>query len=113
VPLIVTANAAITCMHGGQVAPNVSQQKVLIEGGPVLCEGDLIGAPIEGCPQPSSPGSKPCTSVVSTVPGPATASVKVKVGGKGVYLSTLQGITDGVPPAGLIVVDPGQTTVQA
>ena len=110
-PLIVTANAAITCMHGGQVAPNVSQQKVLIEGGPVLCDGDLVGAPIEGCPQPSSPGSKPCTSVVSTLPG--SASLKVKVGSKGVYLSTLQGMTDGVPPAGLIVVDPGQTTVQA
>ena len=110
-PLIVTANAAITCMHGGQVAPNVSQQKVLIEGGPVLCDGDLVGAPIEGCPQPSSPGSKPCTSVVSTLPG--SASLKVKVGSKGVYLSMLQGVTDGVPPAGLIVVDPGQTTVQA
>jgi hypothetical protein len=109
--LIVTQNAAITCMHGGTVTLTATQQKVLIQGGPVLCEDDLVGAPIVGCPQPSSPGSKPCTSIVSTVPG--SASVKVKVGNRGVYLSTLNGMTDGVPPAGLVVVNPGQTTAQA
>ena len=33
--------------------------------------------------------------------------------GAPVLLATLSGITDGVPPGALIVVSPGQTTVQA
>ena len=88
-PLIVTQNAAIMCAHGGQVMLIPTQTKVLIPGGPVLCEGDLVGAPIVGCAQPPSPGTKPCTIVVSTCP--ARPSLKVMVGGRPAYVATLTG----------------------
>jgi len=79
-------------------------------GGFILCEPDLVGAPIIGCPQPPSPTTKPCTTVLSTLPG--STSLKVIVAGRPAYIATLQGITDGVPPAPLVVVSPGQALVQ-
>ena len=46
--------------------------------------------------QPPSPGTKPCTTVISTLPG--STSLNVIVGGRPAYVATLSGITDGVPP---------------
>jgi hypothetical protein len=107
-PAIVTSNATIMCPHGGRVVLTPRQSQVLVEGGAALCEGDLIGAPIIGCAQPASPGSKPCTAVVSTLPG--SSSPRITAGGRPVYLDTLTGMTDGVPPGMITVVDPGSTT---
>lgn len=109
-PPIVTSNATIMCAHGGQVVLIPKQETVTIQGGAILCEPDLTGAPIAGCALPPSPGSKPCTTVVSTLPG--STSLTVLVGGRPAYVATLQGITDGVPPAPILVVSPGQVTVQ-
>jgi hypothetical protein len=109
-PPIVTAAATITCIHGGQVTLTPKQTQVLIQGSPVLCEPDLVGSPIAGCPVPASPGSKPCLVVVSTLPG--ASSLKVKVGGRPAYVSTLSGVTDGVPPGAIMVANPGQVAVQ-
>jgi hypothetical protein len=109
-PPIVTSNAVITCVHGGLVTLIPKQSKVVIQGGAVLCDPDLVGAPIVGCLQPPSPSTKPCTTVISTLPG--STSLKVLVGGRPAYIATLSGITDGVPPGALIVSSPGQTTVQ-
>jgi hypothetical protein len=109
-PPLVTSNAVIMCIHGGQVTIIPKQMQVTIDGGAVLCEPDLIGSPIVGCAQPPSPGTKPCTMVVSTLPG--STSLKVMVGGRPAYVATLSGITDGVPPGALIVSFPGQTIVQ-
>ena len=109
-PPVVTSNATIMCVHGGQVTLIPKQTQVMIQGGAVLCDGDLVGAPIIGCAQPPSPGTKPCT-VVSTLPG--STSLKVLVAGRPAYVATLQGITDGVPPGTLIVANPGQASVQA
>ena len=50
-----------------------------------------------GCAQPPSPGTKPCTLVVSTLPG--GSSLKAMAGGRPVHVQTLSGMTDGVPPA--------------
>lgn len=108
--LIVTEKAVITCMHGGRVTLKARQAKVMIQGGLVLCDQDLVGAPIAGCPQ-AGPGIKPCTSVLSTAVG--SASRTVTIAGRGVYLSTLDGETDGSPPSPLIVSNPGQTVAQA
>jgi hypothetical protein len=83
----------------------------MIQGAPVLCEPDLVGAPIVGCAQAPSPSTKPCTTVVSTLPG--STALKVLVAGRPAYVATLQGITDGVPPGTLTVANPGQTSVQA
>jgi len=106
-PGVVTSNARIICAHGGQVTLIPSQTTVTIQGGAVLCEPDLVGAPIVGCTQPASPSSKPCTAVVSTLPG--SSSPQILVGGRPAYIQTLSGITDGVPPGVITVVNPGQT----
>jgi len=107
---IVTANATIICAHGGRVTLIPKQAQALAGNAPILCEPDLVGSPIVGCAQPPSPSTKPCTMVVSTLPG--STSLKVLVGGRPAYVSTLTGLTDGVPPGSIMVVDPGQMTVQ-
>lgn len=106
---IVTSNAVITCIHGGQVVLTPKQVQVTIQGGSVMCEPDLVGSPIVGCAQPPTPATKPCTTVISTLPG--SSDPRVLVGGRPVYVATLSGLTDGVPPGALIVASPGQTLV--
>jgi hypothetical protein len=107
---IVTSNATILCIHGGQVILVPRQAQVTIQGGSVMCEPDLVGSVIVGCAQPPSPGTKPCTTVVSTLPG--SASLTVSVGGRPAYVATLSGLTDGVPPGTIMVASPGQTQVE-
>ncbi len=98
------------CAHGGRVMLIPRQATVLILGAPVMCVPDLLGAPIVGCTQPPSPTTKPCTTVVTTLPG--SWSPKVVVGGRPAYVASLAGQTDGVPPSPITVVFPGQTLVQ-
>src|SRR3954449_6594764 len=104
-------NATIICAHGGPVMLRPGPPIVKAGGGLVLCEGDLMGCPIVGCAQPPSPGTKPCTLVVSTLPG--GSSPKVMAGGRPAHIATVTGMTDGVPPGMITVVSPGQMTVQA
>jgi hypothetical protein len=111
VPPIVTSLAVVTCVHGGMVTLIPTQTAVSIQGGQVLCEPDLLGAPILGCPVPPTPTTKPCTTVVATFPG--STSLKVLVGGRPPYIATLAGVTDGVPPGTILVSFPGQVVVQA
>jgi hypothetical protein len=110
-PPIVTTGATILCAHGGQVTLVPRQTTVTISGNHVLREGDLSGAPIVGCLQPPTPSTKPCTTVISTLPG--SASTRVTAAGLPVLLATLSGITDGVPPGTIMVANPGQTNVQS
>jgi hypothetical protein len=111
VPPVVTTNATIMCIHGGRVMLVPKQTSVQVQGGMVLCEGDLVGAPIVGCAQPPTIASKPCTLVVSTLPG--GSSPRVTVAGRPAHIATLSGITDGVPPGAIMVASPGQMAVQA
>jgi hypothetical protein len=106
---ILTSQAVVMCAHGGRVMLIPRQGTVLIQGSPAMCEPDLLGAPIVGCAQPPTPTTKPCTTVVSTLPG--SSSPKVLVGGRPAYVGTLSGMTDGVPPSPITVVFPGQTRV--
>ncbi|HSJ73377.1 MAG TPA: hypothetical protein VK904_03600 [Miltoncostaeaceae bacterium] len=108
---MLTTSARIMCAHGGQVQLIPKQGTVTIQGAQILRETDLIGAPIVGCAQPPSPGSKPCTMVVSALPG--GSAPKVAVAGMPAHLDTLSGMTDGVPPGTISVLFAGQTTVQA
>jgi hypothetical protein len=110
-PPIVTTNDTIMCIHGGTVVLAPKQTQVLAQGGAVLRETDLIGAPIVGCAQPPSIATKPCTTVVSTLPGGSAPTVLV--GGMPAHISTLSGITDGVPPGTIMVANPGAPLVQA
>jgi hypothetical protein len=110
VSLILTANAVVTCIHGGAVTLTPQQTTVTIDGGAVLCEGDLVRAVVVGCPQ-AGPGIKPCTAVIATLP--TSVSPTVSVGGRAVHLETLDGETDGNPPGTLTVIAAGQTVVDA
>jgi len=110
-PLVLATNAVILCIHGGTVTIPPRPGRMMVQGGAVLCEGDLVGAPILGCPVVPSTNSKPCTRVVSTLPG--SSSPKLVVTGRPAYVATLQGVTDGVPPGALQVASPGQVTVLA
>ena len=110
-PPIVTSNATIMCVHGGQVTLIPKQTQVVIQGGAcAVRRGPRRVAHRRLCPA-TKPGTKPCTAVVSTLPG--STSLKVLVAGRPAYVATLQGITDGVPPGTLIVANPGQASVQA
>jgi hypothetical protein len=109
-PPILTSQAVVMCAHGGRVMLIPRQASVLIQGAPAMCEPDLIGAPIVGCAQPPTPATKPCTTVLSTLPG--STSPKVLVAGRPAYVATLSGQTDGVPPSPIMVVFPGQMLVQ-
>jgi hypothetical protein len=110
-PPVVTTNAMIICIHGGTVTLVPRPGRMMIDGGAVLCEGDLVGAPIVGCTVVPSTNSKPCTAIVSTSPGSSTP--KLLVAGRPAYTAILQGVTDGVPPGSLKVVSPGQARVIA
>jgi len=105
------SNAVVICPHGGRVVLIPRQLEVLAQGGPVMRDPDLVGAPIAGCGMPVTPATAPCTLVVGTLPG--SSAPNVLVGGLPVYLETLTGLTNGIPPAPIIVVFPGQVAVQA
>lgn len=109
--LVVTTNATILCAHGGRVTLTPGQTTVTIQGGAVLRESDLIGAPILGCAQVPSVSTKPCTTVVSVMPGGSAPTVTA--GGMPVHTIPLTGTTDGLPPGTVQVASAGQTTVQA
>jgi hypothetical protein len=101
-------------MHGGQVMLIPKQTTVLVGGAPALRLGDVMGSPIVGCPVPPTPATKPCTTVVEEVPIPDVGvSLTASAGGKPLLLEGLLGVTDGVPPGDIEVVDPGQITVMA
>jgi hypothetical protein len=108
---VVTSNARIVCAHGGQVTLIPKQPTVTIQGGAVLRETDLMGSPIVGCAQPPTVSSKPCTLVVSVMPGGSAPTVSVV--GMPAHLDSLMGMTDGVPPGTISVLSAGQATVQA
>jgi hypothetical protein len=109
-PQILTSNAQLMCIHGGQVMLHPTQTIVQIQGGFVLCVPDLLTMPIVGCPQ-VGPGIVPCTLVMVTEPV-ITASPKVMVGGRPAYVvqqvGVPGGVTNGVPPGMVMCVYPGQ-----
>jgi hypothetical protein len=110
--LVLTTEAVIMCDHGGKVTAIPRQEKVTIQGGLVLCLGDLIEAPIVGCAQ-DAPGTKPCTTVLPTPPTPGSISANVSIDGDPVHLDGFIAPTDGVPPATVSVVFAGQELVRA
>jgi hypothetical protein len=109
-PLVLTEKALIVCSHLGTVQPTASQHELAAGGGQVLVTGDLEGAPISGCTL-ASPGSKPCSMVAATLPGGATATLRVS--GKPALLATARGTTDSSPPGTWSVRSAGQTTLHA
>jgi hypothetical protein len=107
---VLNAAARIICAHGGQVMVIPKQVQVMAGGQPVLCMGDLEGSPIVGCPVPPTPATVPCTVVASSIP---VLSPTVTAMGKPLLLMGTSGLTNGVPPAPITVLFPGQTQVLA
>jgi len=108
---VLTSEAVIMCAHGGNVQLIPHQEKVTIQGAPVLCLGDLLAAPIVGCPVVVSPTTKPCTTVAAPLPGSVSTTMFIE--GMPVHLDSFTAATDGVPPAIVSVASAGQEIVQA
>jgi hypothetical protein len=104
---VLTESSSVACGHTpGTVQLRAGQSKLTVNGNKVLVDGDLMGASISSCSTPSTQSSSPCATVSSTVGGVAQ---KLTVGGKGVLLDNITGVTSGVPPGSLSVSNAGQT----
>lgn len=90
-----TENAILTCSHVmGVVVNTTSQNFVRIKGNRVLVENNPENRTIAGCPN-VGPSIKPCTSTLKAIEG---YSSFIRINGRKICLSTVQGITDGTPP---------------
>lgn len=106
-----TLESVVKCDHDGRVTNVASQHWVTIEAVPVLVETDPEAREIVACPN-YGPVVKPCTKTLAVRVG---YSGLIRVDGKRVTLSNLDGLTDGTPP-GLVhytVRDPEQVFVGA
>lgn len=117
-PKVLTAQSDVQCAHAGGIKPVASGTKLKVGGAPVLLQGDLDGAPIPPpalcttVPDPNTATVK-CTATASAIGGVAT---KLKVGGRGVLLESVQGQTNGTvggTPQTWRVVSAGQTKLEA
>lgn len=107
----VTAKAVIKCAHDGTVQNKPSQDWVTVGRVPVLVATDPEGRDITACPN-YGPTIKPCVKTLKVATGYSTW---LRVDGKRVVLSHLDGLTDGTPP-GVVhytVRNPGQDFVGA
>jgi len=107
----VTAKAVIKCAHDGTVQNMPSQKWVTVERVEVLVENDPEGGDITACPN-YGPTIKPCVKTLKVAKGYST---RVRIDGKPVVLSTLDGLTDGTPPGSVHYTcrDPAQKFVEA
>jgi hypothetical protein len=108
-----TIDALLACADKGKVNNKPSQDFVRIAQRIVLIEPDPEGRSISNCPNNNvMMGMKPCTSTLKVQTGYSTF---VRISGKRVCLSTVEGLTDGSPAgaAKYNVLKPGQTLVVA
>jgi hypothetical protein len=104
-----TTQSVVKCDHDGRVTPVASQHWVTIAAVPVIVDADPQGRDIVACPN-YGPTIKPCGKTLRVGVG---YSQLIRVDGRPVTLSSLDGLTDGTPP-GLVhytVRDPKQTFV--
>jgi hypothetical protein len=87
-------DSLITCDHDGRVENQPSQRWVTVAGSPVLVHDDPEGRTITACPN-YGPTIKPCGKTLTVRVG---YSDWLRVDGRRVVLSNLEGFTDGTPP---------------
>ena len=93
--LLLTLDAYFLCDHSGRADPKARQSYVTIDGLPVLVHGDPVGRPISNCPNFSPvTGIKPCTRTLKVQKG---YSSFIRISGRPVCLSGVEGLTDGTP----------------
>ncbi|WP_327038237.1 hypothetical protein [Micromonospora maris] len=104
-------DSVIRCDHDGRVRNQASQQWVTIAGVPTLVADDPKGQTIVACPNYGTT-VKPCTTTEAVRVG---YSSWVRVDGRQVVLSHLEGFTNGSPPGQFTyrVRDPRQRFVAA
>lgn len=108
---VLTTAAMVTCVHQGTVRLRSSQQKLTVDGHPVVLQTDLIGAPIPDCKN-TGPGLTPCGSITSIISG---ASTTLKVNGTPVMTDAAIGLTAASPSLPVLwqVTSAGQTKMRA
>lgn len=90
-----TEDATLLCKHQlGKVSNLPTQDFMRIGGRRVLVATDPEGRPIAGCPN-YGPSIKPCTTTLKVQAG---YSEWIHIGGRGLCLDTVTGLTDGTPP---------------
>lgn len=92
---VLTQGSSLACANQGKVTLSPTQTKLKIGGQAALVDGDLKAAAISSACTTltnSNQGDLKCSAVASAVGGVAT---KLTVGGKGVLLDSIQGLTNG------------------
>jgi hypothetical protein len=111
--LVLTKDAYFLCDHDGRAEPAARQSYVLINATPVLVHGDPVGRTIHGCTNFNPPlGLKPCGTTLKVLNGYSTF---IRISGRPICLSTVEGMTDGTPPGAVrySVHRSGQDWIQA
>jgi hypothetical protein len=108
---MIPVTAVVRCGHGGRVVNVASQPWVTVNGAALLVDADPERRTVVGCPN-TGPTVKPCTTSLQVTRG---YSAWVRIGGRRVVLSDLDGLTDGTVPGTVhyAVQDAGQTFVRA
>jgi hypothetical protein len=106
---VVTKDATVRCGHDGRVQNVAAQHWVHIAGADVLVDSDPEGRGIVACPN-IGPTMKPCTTTLAVIDG---YSSWVRIGGRAIVMSNLDGLTDGTVPGTVHYTarDPGQRFV--
>jgi hypothetical protein len=94
--LLLTKQAYFLCEHGGRADPEARQSYVRIDDTPILVHGDPVGRTIGSCPNFNPPaGIKPCKKTLKVDKG---YSGFMRISGRPICLSGVEGFTDGTPP---------------
>lgn len=103
---LVTLAAVVRCGHDGRVQNVASQSWVRAAGSPVLVDPDPEHRRVAACPN-IGPTMKPCTTTLAVSAG---YSAWLRIDGRRIVLSNLDGLTDGTVPGTVhyTVRDPGQ-----
>ncbi len=108
---VLTKDSTVSCNHSGSATFSPTSSKLTVGGTKVLLKADVEACTITGCTfTPPPPGRIPCTGVTSVLLGVAT---KLTVGGAGVVLESLTGITNSSVPGSLTGVSAGQSKLTA
>lgn len=97
--LLLTKEAYFLCEHRGRANPGARQSYVRIDEAPVLVMGDPVGRTIQSCPNFNPPaGIKACQKTLKVDKGHSSF---IRISGRPVCLSAVEGFTDGTP-AGVV-----------
>jgi hypothetical protein len=111
--LWLTEDAVIRCDHAGTgkvTGYSPAQSWVTIANRRVLIRPDPVGRTIDGCIMKPPQVPKQCTLTTAVTKG---YSAWVRINRQPVCLSSVIGMTDGVPPTNYRVHDPAQKLVAA